>query len=241
MDPHLRYRSGVALQAINTILDRWARNPASRWLLDTGSSETLGEATVTVLSPSPEIRAKHLSSSSSSQAADPNLFSSALTVEWGGLRLVLGSDLVEKPGQGWSRVVKQFTHVVDHAGLKVAHHGSKDAYDRAVLQRATGNTPLCVVTPFASQRLPRFEDQEGIHKLLGHVAEVHLTSLPRAHSSQAASIAARFTRAELQSSGTFEFDPVTPGFPDCYVMAEFERGDPRPAVRSGPGSIVVVR
>lgn len=94
------------------------------------------------------------------------------------------------------------------------------------------------MTPFASRKLPRFEDHHGIHRLLSHVEVVYLSSLPRPHQTQAGT-AQSLRRKELVAREAIAFDPVTSGFPDCYVLFEFDRLAASPAIHLGPGAVSV--
>ncbi|WP_187344991.1 MBL fold metallo-hydrolase [Cystobacter ferrugineus] len=235
------FDAGVTEQAVATILQRWQTHPPCRWLLETESTETLGEATIRVLSPEEAARQDAFAAWEGKTAHfDWNRAASALLIEWRGHSILLGSDLVEKPGNGWSEALKRTPALAKHAIYKVAHHGSWDAQHRGVLKGAKGRKSMFIATPFASQNLPRFNTGEGMHLLLQHASAVHLTALPRGYGEQAGT-PQRLTRAQLaRRSNDLEFDPPAPGFPDCYVTLSFppEAGPPR--IAHGPGSVEVV-
>lgn len=97
-----------------------------------------------------------------------------LLVEWKKTRIVLGSDLVNS---GWKRVQSQKRELHRHAALKVAHHGSKGAQHACVVQPPSGDPPWIVTPWFRGPGLPRFEDGEGVARLLRNHRCIHVTRL----------------------------------------------------------------
>ena len=61
------------------------------------------------------------------QPFDRNVISTALLLTWRGRRILLGSDLVESPGYGWSNTLVLEPELADHDLFKVPHHGSDQA------------------------------------------------------------------------------------------------------------------
>lgn len=230
----------VTLAAINTIHDRWQRVPSTRWELRPGDQRPLGQATLTVVSPEDDARHAAIEAWREKKAYDLNRASSALVLDWGNQRVVLGSDLVEVPGKGWSKALRRSTTLALHGVLKVPHHGSKGAQDKGLLKRQKQHAPPAwMVTPFAPSGLPRMGNGDGMATLLKHVAQIHLTALPRGHGDQAGA-PLRLRRKALVNSASITFDQKTPGFPDCYVVAELPpQGDA--TLHYGPGSVVVER
>lgn len=235
------FDAGVTEQAVATILQRWQAHRPCRWNLDTGSTETLGEATVRVLSPEDTARQDAFAAWEGKSAEfNWNRAASALLIEWRGHSILLGSDLVENPGRGWSEALKRTPELAKHTVYKVAHHGSWDAQYRGVLKGAKGRKSVFIATPFASQNLPRFNTGEGMELLLEHASVVHMTSLPRGHGEQAGS-PQQFTRAQLaKRADDLEFDPPAPGFPDCYVALDLSPTAGPPRMEHGPGSVKVI-
>lgn len=227
-------------QALATIRSRWRERPSCRWRMDRGDVRPLGSAQVRVLSPTVEARDRAFAAWGDGRRHDDNQVATALDVQWEGRRIVLGADLVERPGRGWSSVLTLDSAVEKHVGLKVPHHGSDAAQHPALLGRRTGPQRLFVVTPFASQGLPRFGAGQGVGKLLTATTAVHLTALPRDHEGQAGK-PLRVRRSALARRGKdWAIDPPTAGFPDCWVMVEVARtGAPR--IVHGRGSVVVTR
>lgn len=226
VDPVADYERGVTEDAIAAILDRWERNPACRWDAAFASEEWVGDARVRVLSPAPNVASAAEQKLNARKNFDRNTVSTALLLDWKGRRVILGSDLVERPLQGWSRAkTLWWDELRGFTALKVPHHGSTHALDRRLLH----GPALAVVTPFASKGLPRFDDREGLDELLQRRFEVLLTGLPRAHDLQAATPLQLSRRAFAPDPRT-RFDPTTPGFPDCFVCASFAPGDGAPDV-----------
>jgi hypothetical protein len=95
------YIAGITEQVISAVEARWREFPACKWEMLVGDVERLGEATVRVLSPEAAVRATQLALWSNGERFDHNVISSALLLEWKGRRVVLGSDLVEVPRNGW--------------------------------------------------------------------------------------------------------------------------------------------
>lgn len=241
-DEQEQFRGARVRQALAAILDRWERKPSCRWDLLRGDTRTLGEATLRVLSPSPAARARFLEAIAAGKAAtfDRNQVATAIEVTWRSHRIVLGSDLVEKPGKGWSAVMDFAPEVAAHGTAKVAHHGSVGALHEPLLRR-TGKAERCfVVTPFAVQDLPRFDRDGGIIRLHEHAATVHLTGLPRGHDAQPGA-PLKLKRSQLaRRRRDWEPDPVTPGFPDCWIMVELSSEPARRRIVHGIGSIAVL-
>lgn len=95
-------RGGVE-QVVSAIVDRWDRAPRCKWNMKPGSTQQLGEATVRAVSPTVPMRNTAQRAHEQSRDFDLNQLSAALSVEWRGHRVVLGSDLVESPGSGSRR------------------------------------------------------------------------------------------------------------------------------------------
>ncbi|MCK8499896.1 hypothetical protein [Myxococcus fulvus] len=236
------YDGAVAKQAISTIFDRWERAPSCRLELRQGEVIPLGEARVKVLAPSPEARTQAFQQGAAGKQFDANCISTVLQVEWEGLRLVLGSDLVENPGQGWTNVLAFDGNAPRHAALKVAHHGSTDAQHPELLRRSSPtDEPFWLITPFAIQSLPRFQPGEGVALLLEHVSRVHLTGIPRSFAKQGL-MPRGYRLAELQAPAHgMDRSPSLTGFPDCMVALSWSRSGGPPTVHPGRGSVTVER
>lgn len=239
-DQQAAYEGGVVERAVAAIQTRWDRNPACRWAMEVGDRMDLGEAVITVLSPEPAAREKAATAYRQDKRVEWNEVSTALLLEWQSTRLVLGSDLVEKPGGGWSAVLEPFRDARTHDGLKVPHHGSAQALLPALLDDSSRSPRAWIVTPFASQRLPRFDRKGGMALLHEHERDVLLTATPRAYDEQGGAPGQLVSRAELERvmKRGESLDPLRPGFPDCFVGVGFARGGEATTV-PGPGSLLV--
>lgn len=233
--PHF---GGIVEDTLAAIDDRWERVPACRWDLHVGATRSLGEATVRVIAPAAVEGQGAYKAWRDGRKWNPNRVATAFELEWRGHRILLGSDLDEDDGGGWSEVAAKARTQAPHAVTKVPHHGSFGAVHPVWID-PRGGAPCFVVTPFARERLPRFDDGDGIHQMLDHAERVHLTGLPRKHSSQPASQPLHERRGALLALGDEPLDAVTPGWPDCFVIASIAP-DGATTLTHGPGSVVVV-
>jgi hypothetical protein len=224
------FAGGVVEDALSAIRDRWRRYPASRWTLEVGSSTRLGEATVIVASPEREAKRDAWRAWKRGGSYDPNRIASVLDISWKDHHVILGSDLVEQPGRGWSAAQPRFGISI---ATKVPHHGSTNALHASWIR----GDPHLALTPFASSNLPRFDTAGGIARMLATVDTVHLTGLPRAYTAQG-STPHRLTRRQLERLGDAEIDPPVPGWPDCYVVLSIA-ADGTSRLVHGPGSVQI--
>jgi hypothetical protein len=241
-DPQGAYEGGVAERAVSAIRSRWDMKESCRWKMDPGDRRELGDAMLTVLSPEVGARARAWKAYQTGRRVQWNEVATALALEWRNVRLVLGSDLVEKPGGGWTAALRRSRDLSIHRGLKVPHHGSREALHRPLLSSSRRIAPpTWIVTPFAPQNLPRLDPGEGVDLLHRYHTEVHLTAAPRAYSAQGGDAGARVTRGRLHKalSAGKHIDPPRPGFPDCFVAVSFDAGGGS-NVECGPCSLVVV-
>jgi hypothetical protein len=234
------YIAGVTLKAIDAIASRWSKLPSCRWDVNVGDVEPLGEAALHVLSPSVNVRADKLALWRTRRPFDRNVISTALLLSWRGRRILLGSDLVEDPDEGWSHSLVLEPELGDHDLLKVPHHGSDKALHDDVLRPKTRvPDPLRTITPYNTSRLPTFSDGEGAHRVVSHGGATYLTGLPRSHALQSGQVEER-TLADLATHDTMTFNPKTAGFPDCYVLVSIPPDGGASQIEQGPGSIHVV-
>lgn len=224
------FAGGVVEEALSAIRNRWRRHPPSRWDLEVGSSTQLGEASITVASPERNTRRDAWKAWQRGGSYDPNQIATVLDVSWHGHHIILGSDLVEQPGRGWTVAQPRCEAAV---ATKVPHHGSTNALHASWIRGA----PHLAVTPFASSNLPRFDKTGGIARMLATVDTVHLTALPRAYTAQVGT-PQRLTRRELERLGDAEIDPLVHGWPDCYVMLSIA-ADGSARLDHGPGSVQI--
>jgi hypothetical protein len=224
------FAGGVVEDALSGIRDRWRRHPASRWDLEVGSSIQLGEASILVASPERLPRRDAWRAWQQGRSYDPNQIATVLDISWRGHHVILGSDLVEQPGRGWTAAQARCRSAV---ATKVPHHGSINAVHASWILGG----PHLAVTPFASSNLPRFNNAGGIARMLTTVDRVHLTALPRAYTAQVGA-PQRLTRQQLERLGDAELDPPIPGWPDCYVILSIA-ADGSARFEHGPGSVQI--
>lgn len=225
---HAAVATGGEVQTALTRIKRiWRQTPRTRWAPLEGDVKTVGHATVRALSPTKTVH--------EAGRQDPNRLSTAVLVEWEGRRLVLGSDLVRA---GWTDALRADATIATHDVLKIPHHGSNGAVHPKMVDPERG-AATWLVTPFASSNLPRFDAKGPIAKMLKRVVEIHAASLPREHARQAGAPEVR-KRSQLERSRDIHFDPVTSGFPDCFVAVELE-GSGADVLHHGPGSVRILR
>lgn len=234
------YIGGETMQAVAAVRDRWEQHPGCKWEMHAGDVEPLGQATVKVVSPAPAIRAAQLDRWRRRLRFNKNLISTALLLTWRDRRVLLGSDLVEQPGRGWTASLALDADLGDHELLKVPHHGSNEALVDGVLRPQTRvPDPLRIVAPFTKRwRLPSFALGAGVHRITSLGGTTYLTGLPRRHEDQSGRAEQR-TLAELATHDAITFDPTTNGFPDCYVLISLPSAPGAPSVAPGAGSIAV--
>lgn len=229
---------GTVEDTLAAIDDRWERKPACRWDLRVGAERSLGDAVVRVIAPAEAEAESAYDAWRDGRPWSPNRVATAFELQWRGHRILLGSDLDEADGGGWSEVAATRRTRTPHAATKVPHHGSIGAVHPVWID-PMGSRPCFIVTPFARERLPRFDEGDGVHQMLGYSEQVHLTGLPRKHSSQPAHQPLHERRTALLALGDEPLDAVTPGWPDCFVIASIAP-DGATAVAHGPGSVIVV-
>lgn len=228
------YDTRLATGVLSAVQTRWKRNPATKWQPRAGGTEVLGSGRLRVLSPD----------SRALQAArgpnfDWNRVASALAIEWQGHRLVLGADLVEVPGGGWSAVLRAAPEAREHVLLKVAHHGSLAAQHVPLLARLRAEKKVTLVTtPFASQDLPRFQRGEGAELLLMHGDKLLLTGLPQRFDTQNKK-PRQWPRARLAKlKKPIAADEPMTGFPSNYLHFVLDASG-KLKTHWGPGSVIV--
>jgi hypothetical protein len=233
--------TGAAKAVLSAMANKWRRHPACRWRMQVGDQRPLGGGTLTVISPEDEERLAEADARKTKTKFDWNRLSTAMKLDWKGLSLVLGSDLVEKHGKGWTNAEARFPSLGRHVLLKAPHHGSREAPTDALLAAQKPKTErVWLVTPFSRQELPRFKRDEkkkleGAELLLKHEDQFLLTGLPIEYAEQADSHRV-FKRKQLAKLVPRTGTP--PGFPDCWVEVVVESAG-KTKVRFGPGSVTV--
>lgn len=236
-DPQAALDGGVAEQVVATILERWGRSPTCRWDLTLGSAERLGEAVVRVLSPIDTERDAAVNAWRENRRHDFNRAATALLVTWRGKRVLLGADLVEDPGRGWSNALGQDSDLQNHDVYKVAHHGAIKAIGPHVERPRTPRLRTWIATPYASKGLPRPQDGEGLQRLLAIEDFVELTALARPHEDQA-DRPRECTRADLGRLTEVTSAATVSTFPNCFVCVVL-RENSSPKIVRGAGAMRV--
>ncbi len=228
LEPALK--NGQVEQAIASVLTRWEQRPVSRWDMKQGDSEALGSATVCVISPSPAERAAAFKAWNTDGNYDFNRASSAFIVEWSGRSVLLGSDLVEHPGKGWTDATTAYARAASHDVYKLAHHGSEGARGPQ-LGAAKGASRVWIATPFAREGLPT---ADGLVPHLAIEPEVHLTGLPVPYAQQSNGHRA----TPVGGLGGLGATPPPSGFPDCFVCVVIPATGPSQVI-FGSGAVTV--
>jgi len=103
---------------------------------------------------------------------DPNTLAVALWLEVGGVKVLLGSDVLTGPGQncGWNAVLSSpFRPSARASVFKVPHHGSPTAHHDRVWSEMLDSDVLAVVAPYRAGRhaRPDAADRRRIANLAG--------------------------------------------------------------------------
>ena len=107
--------------------------------------------------------------------ADHNLISSALLIQFGRTRIILGGDVEV---EGWRDVLndKPVDDLSAHA-VKVSHHGSKNGFCPGLWDRfSAGDMPVAILTPFASKALPQ---REALDHIQARASSIHSAAVLR--------------------------------------------------------------
>jgi hypothetical protein len=106
----------------------------------------------------PQLRAKDLK---------PNEVSVVLSAQFPNGGALLGADLEELPGRGWSNILATSTCIGDTATLfKVPHHGSKNAHCDKVWSEMLAPSVIAIIAPWnRGAKLPTVSDARRILSL----------------------------------------------------------------------------
>lgn len=238
-DPEAHLREGAVEHVLSVIQDRWTADPECRWEMNRGDVRRFGELELTVLHPHQELAANH--------PTVPNRLSTALLVTWRDVRLLLGADV---PSLDWENIAEDFDGLGRHAALKFPHHASAGS-----VHVSWGRGPrnrIWIVTPYnRGQKLPRYEEDQGLAWALKYVEKVHLTGLPVRHELQGR-VPYETTRAALATGsdpvaqtrtlGKLRFElrsEPTQAADACFVAAGFDMEGNLQDLQHGPGALVV--
>jgi hypothetical protein len=237
-DPEER-QAGELEHLLATIRRNWEFRPTSRWWTWRSSSRLVGEAQLLSLHPEESAVRKD-------RRSPPNDLSTAILLEWKATRLLLGADVEHLH---WTPICTEFGALGNHAAMKIPHHASLEALHEGILAGTPGRA--WIVTPYnRGRRLPRFEDDQGLARLLRCENQVHLTGLPYAHDRQM-DAPCRATRTELRlgsrprprefqlPGGLTGWALTTSDDLSCYVVAAFDAEGKRVFLSHGPGTVEV--
>ena len=195
-DSPLDHLTGGARTVLERIRDEWATDPARVLSLVSGVTIPVGTARVRARVLAPEraaaaafLRADDLGARLGQRA---NELSAVVELVFGATRVVLGGDLPEvirgggaPAPTGWRTVCAAHGPQRAHSGLKVPHHGSKEALAPCLIARSEPGTRAWAVTPFNRRpRLPSFDSAGGVDVLLEQEPELHLSAMPRAWTAR---------------------------------------------------------
>jgi len=177
-DPAPSARSTQEIIKILEILEQRGKKP--KFLLtDTLIRKTEKNVKVFALSPSNERVASFLSrlaekipelGTTRTRMGDmrPNDISVVLLIDLGDDAILLGADLEEMPGGGWSAIANDSQSIKNTKSsvYKVAHHGSKTGEFADIWENLLIPTPFAILTPFSRGRkpLPSKEDVKRIRE-----------------------------------------------------------------------------
>lgn len=141
-----------------------------------------------------------------------NEVSTVIELELGKARIVLGGDLprfypstTQLVPTGWDEVLRRRGQLGAHQGLKLPHHGSREAFDDRLNPQAADARRVWWVTPYNSAGLPDIADLQGLPRLLKQEPSVHLTALPASRRRQRAVVdpgVVRLDQLEPRTAGT---------------------------------------
>jgi len=152
-----------------------------------------GRVAVHVLSPPEDALTAYLKECEKTPKylkSDANRYSIVLRVRFGDTQVILPGDLPTKVGKsdvvpGWNEVAAYDASLGDHAMIKVAHHGSAEAFHPAVMTTGACDRAW-VVTPYNSSRLPNVAKADGLPRLVAARGQVCLTAVPASKAVQSA-------------------------------------------------------
>lgn len=180
----------AAFAAIRTWEDR--QNHAAEGVCRSGTALFAAEnVSVHVLSPPEDALTSYLKECEKDPKylkSDANRYSIVLRVRFGRTEVILPGDLPTTVAgtavsPGWNELTTYDPALSDHAMVKVAHHGSAEAFHRDVM--TTGPCDgAWVVTPFNSSRLPNVAKADGLPRLVQAREQVYLTAVPASKERQ---------------------------------------------------------
>jgi len=182
-----RLRRRTVIDAMLAIRRRFDAAPGDLIALVDGARVPVTPVEITAFVRAPDAALVH-DRLAGGHTGDPNELSAVVELVFGVTRIVLGSDLPTLDargavlGAGWNSVLRRHSHLGDHRGLKIPHHGSPAAFHSGLMTLGSGRTWW--ISPFnRGKRLPP-TDPDGIPRLVAANGEVSLTATPRARTEQ---------------------------------------------------------
>lgn len=203
----------------------WNQCSGRRWSSFRHTERAIGEATLTSLHPPNPV-------APADWQGDENTLSSAMTVHWQQVTLLLGADV---PNTSWETIAEEVQNLQDHSLLKVPHHGSQASLHQTFLQGA--DTRCWIVTPFKAKQLPK---PEGLGQCLEAVQEIHVTALPYRHNQEAVHARAQLANLPPRKGLARESILQTVEALNRHVVASFDPAG-NAEFHFGPGSVTVER
>jgi hypothetical protein len=160
-----------------------------------------------------------------------------MRLAWHDVTLLLGADVTNA---SWPEIASEFGDLAKHNALKMPHHASREAIHDSFGEGDRDR--LWIITPFASQKLPRRNDGDGLAMTLRFVDSVQLTSLPYSHDCEDES-PCKSTRSDIDCNvRPIRTGPVTDS-PDLrserYVVLAFDKIGQLQNRWNGAGSLEV--
>ncbi len=240
-DPVREFAGDATQHVLATIQDRWEQQPETKWELSRGEQRKIGSLELTALHPDEDARQQAL------QTQQPNRLSTALLAQWEECRLLLGADV---EACDWASIAQAYPGLGNHHGLKYPHHGALGAFHNSY---ARGDPErLWLITPYNKGcKLPKADQNEGLHYALDHVGALYLTGLPFPHAQQLQAAPREIDRQSLQQelAGGGSTRPLPGGWSftpqpraeglSCYIAAGFDSQGVMRDLQGGPGTVRV--
>lgn len=166
----------------------------------------------------------------------PNLVSTAVVIEHGPRRVLLGGDVLcgtRSPKSGWKGVERLLRrhdrlHLVQGlAAVKVSHHGSYGAFETIMWRHhttgAADQEPVALIAPFTPSDLP---DERALKALRPHARALLLTAC-------GASAAAKLRRAGFRSTAAHRVKTLAQTSAPCVALRVGMPGDTQMFVSAG--------
>lgn len=213
------------------VWDEWEADESRKWQTFRHSILSVGDGTLTSLHPVSPLSAADW------RGAARNDMSSGMRFTWHDVRLLLGADVTNA---SWPDIAGKFADLADHHAMKVPHHASREAIHDTYGEGDRNR--LWIVTPFASQKLPRRNKGDGLAMALQFVDAVHLTSLPYSHDCEDESPCTT-TRGEIDANARPVYaGPVTADTDlraERYVAIAFDKQGQLQGRWNGAGTLEV--